>query len=574
MRQENLEFGEALRSLAQRAGVILEPLREEAKAEASLKDRLRKMNTLAAEYFHYLILHSPEGAKARDYLVKRGISDETRDGFQLGYAKEEWQALGNQLTSKGYSWSNLQEAGLVVEREGGGYYDRFRGRLIFPIRDVAGYVVGFGARALGDDVPKYLNSPQTAIFDKSAGLYGIDQAKTAIREQGLVVIVEGYMDVLMAHQHGRRNVVASMGTALTEKQIRVIKKLTKSLVLALDPDAAGDKATLRGLEMAQDAFDKRAVPVPTWRGLIRYEDQLDAEIRVATLPSGRDPDEVIREDAALWDDLVSQALPVVEYYLKSVISGFDLSSPKAKVEAARQVLPLIREIGSSVERSHYLQKLARMLRIDERVLQQEMQSLAIFLARQSKKAQQTPQAAGDRHGRLSAQSGLMFGPELYVLLLILRQPSLLASMNGLLARLELDSLNAEDFVAQEERALFVTMGGLVPTEKEVGWDLHLLRQKVEPSLHPKLEQLLALMENLAFLSDEQAEMDAAACALRLRELRLRRQGEELGYLQEDARAQGDSDAIRQWGGLVNGLAKQLARLQREKASQTSLRSVR
>jgi DNA primase len=218
MRKENLEFGEALRLLAQRAGVTLEPLRPEDKAEASLKDRLRKMNELAAEYFHHLLLNSPEGAKARDYLVMRGISDETRDGFQLGYAKEEWQALGNHLTNKGYSWPNLLEAGLVVEREGGGYYDRFRGRLIFPIRDAAGYVVGFGARALGDAVPKYLNSPQTAIFDKSGGLYGIDQARTAIRDQALVVIVEGYMDVLMAHQLGRKNVVASMGTALTESR--------------------------------------------------------------------------------------------------------------------------------------------------------------------------------------------------------------------------------------------------------------------------------------------------------------------------------------------------------------------
>jgi DNA primase len=257
--------------------------------------------------------------------------------------------------------------------------------------------------------------------------------------------------------------------------------------------------------------------------------------------------------------------------LRSVISRFDLGSPKAKVAAAREVLPLIREIGSSVERSHYVQKLAHMLRVDERVLQQELQSLAISLARQSKKTRQAPQASGDRHGRLSAQPGLMFGPERYMLLLILRQPSLLTSMNELLSRLELEPLSAEDFAGLNERALFEFVGSIVAAPGGAGSDVAALRQRVEAALHPELEQLLALMENLAFLSDEQAELDAAACILRLRELRLRRHGEELGYLQEDARAQGDSDAIRQWGQVVNGLAMQLVRLQREKAAQTSLR---
>ncbi|MGB9879380.1 MAG: DNA primase, partial [Anaerolineae bacterium] len=301
MRRENMEFGEALRLLAERAGVSLEPHREGEEIAGKLIERLRTINSLAAEYFHYLLLNSPEGARARDYLGKRGISEQTREAFQLGYARDEWQALGQYLTSKGYSWSDLLEAGLVLERKEGGYYDRFRGRLIFPIRDVRGHIVGFGARALDDAQPKYLNSPQTPLFDKSSILYGIDQAKNAIREQGFVVIVEGYMDVLMAHQHGRKNVVASMGTALTEKQVRVIKKLTKKLVLALDADAAGDQATIRGLEVAKEALDRRAVPVPTWRGLIRYEDQLDAEIRVAMLPPGQDPDEVIKENAANWD---------------------------------------------------------------------------------------------------------------------------------------------------------------------------------------------------------------------------------------------------------------------------------
>ncbi len=562
MRQENVEFGEALRSLAARAGVSLAPRDEGAAAETRLRDRLRKINALAADYFHHLLLQSPEGSKARSYLDKRGILAETRERFQLGYARDDWQALGNHLTKKDYSWQDLLQAGLIVERQGGGYYDRFRDRLIFPIRNRAGYVVGFGARALDDSPPKYLNSPQTAIFDKSGVLYGIDQAKRAIREQGCAVIVEGYMDVLMAHQHGRENVVASMGTALTEKQIRVIKKLTKRLVLALDADTAGDQATLRGLELAKETFDHRAVPVPTWRGLIHYEDQLDAEIRIVTLPDDLDPDEVIKADVGRWDALIDQALPVVEYYLKGVISRFDLSSPKEKAAAAREVLPLIREIRSAVERSHYLQRLARMLRIDVQALEQELHSKAT--------AQRSTPAVAERYGRLSAQPGLTFGLERYILMLILRRPELLASMNSLLDSLGLAPLAVEDFSGVEERALFYPLSAHIGQHE--GLDLDALLQELEGVLREQLESILAVMESVAFLSDEQAELDAHRCVLDLRELRLRRELEELGYLQADARAQNDSETAKQWGRMVNGLAMQLVRLQKEKALQTSLRS--
>jgi DNA primase len=570
MRRENMDFGEALRLLAQRAGVSLEPLREGEEAETRLKERLYKLNALAAEYFHYVLLNSPEGARARDYLTRRGLSAETLKTFQLGYAREDWQALGQHLTAKGYSWSDLQEAGLVIEGKEHGYYDRFRGRLMFPIRDARANIVGFGARALDDSLPKYLNSPQTAIFDKSGVLYGIDQAKGAIRDAGLVVIVEGYMDVLMAHQCGRKNVVASMGTALTEKHVRIIKKMTKKLVLALDADTAGDQATLRGLEVAKEAFDRRATPVPTWRGLIRYEDQLDAEIRVAVLPPGRDPDEVLKENVGTWDALVNQALPVVEYYLQTVISRFDLHSSKDKAAAAREVLPLIREIGSSVERSHYLQQLAHLLRVDERALEQELEGRKVTRATAGREA--SPAPATERFGRLSAQPGLTFGLEQYVLLLLLKRPEFLASMNALLLGLGMEPLAGEDLTEIDKRAIFEWIAAHI--EQPQPLDLDALRQEVDPSLRPALEAVLSLIEEVAFLSDEQAELDAAKCALRLRELRLHRRNEELRYLQEDARAQNDGEAARNWGRMVDELTMQLVRIQREEAAQTSLKSPR
>jgi DNA primase len=561
MRRENLEFGEALGLLAQRAGVALEPHGKAEAAAGKTKERLQNLNALAAEYFHQLLLSSSEGVKAREYLARRGISDPTREAFQLGCARDDWHALGAHLNARGYSWSDLSEAGLVVEREGGGYYDRFRGRLIFPIRDVRGQIVGFGARALDDSLPKYLNSPQTPLFDKSGVLYGIDQAKDAIRDQGQAVIVEGYMDVLMAHQYGRKNVVASMGTALAEKQIRVLKRLTKKLVLALDPDAAGEEATLRGLETAKEVFDHRAIPVPTWRGWIRFEHHLDAEIRVTTLPAGQDPDELIRADAARWDALIAEALPVVEYYMRSIVRKFDLNSPKDKVAAAREVLPVIREVGSSVERAHYLQELARILRVDERELRRELEG-----------KQATRQAAPsvvERSGRLSGQPGLNFGREMYVLLLLRKHPDLLPLMNGCLAALGLAPLGIDDFSQTEERALFELIARQIGQYNAV--DVDRMYNELEPTLRQAFERMLGLAERAAVLPDEQTELDATFCALHLRQMRLHRQTEQLRYLQDDARAQGDGEATRRWSAMVQQLTVELDSLQKASAAQSTLR---
>jgi len=560
MRRENMEFGEALRFLANRAGVSLQPQTEAQQVLGKLKERLRTINTLAAEYFHYLLVHSPDGAKARDYLHKRGISDETRDLFQLGYAREGWRALGQHLTSKGYSWADLLKAGLVSERDEGGYYDRFRGRLMFPISDIRGQVVGFGARTLGDSVPKYLNSPQTPLFDKGGMLYGLDRAKAVVREQGFLVIVEGYMDVLTAHQYERKNVVASMGTALTEKQVRLIKKLTKKVVLALDSDAAGDQGTLRGLRVAKEGFDQGATPVPTWRGLIRYQTRLDADIRVTTLPPGLDPDEVIQADLSQWDRLVSQALPVVEYYLQAVVSEFDLQSPRDKVAAAREVFPLIREIVSDVERSHYLGKLAKMLRVDEKTLHREMQRRVA--------STQKPVADLGRHGRLSSAPGLTFGLERYVLSVLIQKPELLATMNDALIGLGLEPLGGEDFAQAEERVLFEQMAKHIAQHSDL--DVKRLLQATEPELREGIESLLSLVEGVPLPSEEQAEPDAVTRAIGLRELRLRRRYEELHYLLVDAREQNDASAEQAWKQMADQLAIQLASLQREKGARDSL----
>lgn len=373
MKKEGVDFGEALQILAQKTGVLLTPPQpDESQREA---EKLKEINEAAAEYYHHLLLYSPQSQWARSYLAQRGISAKTIGDFQLGFSLDSWQALSSELSTRGYQEDKLVAAGLLVKKEGGSTYDRFRNRLMFPIRDIAGRVIGFGARALDDSLPKYLNSPQTLIFDKSGVLYSIDRARSGIRKQDLAVVVEGYMDVITAHQYGFENVVASLGTAFTEKQVGIIKKLSKNLTLALDADAAGEMATLRGIEVASHTFDEKVVPLPTPRGLVKYESLLDAEIKVMVLPAGKDPDDIIKESPAEWRRLLEEAPPVVDYTFDLIISKLNLTELKDKSQAVDQLLPLIAEIKHPVRQAHYVQKIARLVAVDEHTLASALRRL-------------------------------------------------------------------------------------------------------------------------------------------------------------------------------------------------------
>jgi len=352
MRKEGVDFGDALRLLAQRAGVVV-PSRSEPGAGKDEKERLYQANAAAAQYFHNLLISSPAGENARKYLVSRGLSQEAVADFQLGFSLDSWDALKQYLTGRGYAENELLAAGLLIETDDKRTLDRFRNRLIFPIFDIKGRITGFGARALDDSHPKYLNSPQTGIFDKSGSLYGINLAHAAIRQQNLAVVVEGYTDVIAAHQYGFNNVVASMGTSVTEKQIASedtetedaskqvisIKKLTKNLVLALDADAAGEKAMLRCID---------------------YENALGAEVKVIVFPEGKDPDNVIRENPDLWRELLKKALPVIDYTFDVVASEFDLSTANGSDLALQRLLPIIAKIKVDTRRDRYLRKLEKV----------------------------------------------------------------------------------------------------------------------------------------------------------------------------------------------------------------------
>ena len=368
MRQEGLEFPDALRMLADRVGIKLRE-RHASEKEDKHRERLHAANEAAAGWYRELLLNSDAARGAREYLGRRGLDDMTSEAFGIGFSPPAWEAALEHLKEKGFAETDLLKAGLLVQGDQG-LHDRFRGRLMFPIRDAKGKAVGFGARALDDSQPKYLNTAQTAVFDKSSVLYAMDRAQTAIRREGRAVVVEGYMDVIAAHQHGFENVVASMGTALTERQVRLLKRQTGNVVLALDADAAGGEAAIRGHDVVRGSVEpsERGVPVVSWRGLVGYQQTASVELKVAVLPPGHDPDDVIRNDQEAWRALIDGASPVLDYRLDVLAATQDLSSANGRSKLAAEFLPLLVPVTDPVVRAHYLQKISRLSGTKERDL--------------------------------------------------------------------------------------------------------------------------------------------------------------------------------------------------------------
>jgi DNA primase len=369
MKREGWDFPEALRFLAERAGVVLEPLTPERKATEDQFERLRELLESAVKLYQYHLLETPAGKQAYDFLIKRGVTRETMQAFGLGFAPPGYETALSHFSAHGYSSDDLAQVGLVNERDTGGFYDKFRNRVMFPIRDATGKMAGFGARILDpEDIPKFLNSPQTALFDKSHLLYGLNQARKPIREHDEVVIVEGYLDVILLHQAGFTNTVSPMGTAINEDQLRLLNKFAHRVLLALDADAAGEKATLRGLELARNAMQHETELVFDAHGLLRHEARLKADVRVTMLPPGMDPDEVVLRDPEEWKRILESARPIVVHVMETLAKGQDLNDAKVKTSIASQVLPLIEDVPSPIERDTYRQQLARMLKVDERSL--------------------------------------------------------------------------------------------------------------------------------------------------------------------------------------------------------------
>lgn len=439
---ENLDFKDALAELAKRAGVQLTPSAPVNPEVDAHRQRLIEINELAAAYYANVLSASAAGSPGRALVDKRAVSDTMVARFRLGFAPDGWDHLLNYLSKRGVDPVQASEAGLLQQRESGGWYDRFRNRLLFPISDREGRIVGFGGRALGDEQPKYLNSPRTPLFDKSALVYGLDLARDAARKNDQIVIVEGYMDVIAAHQFGFENVVASMGTALTEQQIGLVKRLTKRIVLALDADAAGQMATVRGLEAMQDALDHDESPMVDPAGIIRFERKLNAEISIVQLPEGKDPDELIRRNPGTWPDVVASAKPFLDFYINAVVGNQPVDSPTVKTEIVSKVGPLLRQVPDRIVQDHYVNLLAAKLRIDARLVNSEIRRSAI--ARQASPVQ-VGQASAAKASRFQIPKHASH--EDHLMALLLRHRSLCREIIGLLPSGDLNDARNRELLA-------------------------------------------------------------------------------------------------------------------------------
>ena len=371
MERDGLAFPEALAQLAARAGVEVD---ERTKREDARNARLREVMEAAIAFYHAVLTSSKQGAPALDYLRGRGFTDETIERQQLGWAPGGWDALARNLASKRQvNPQELLDCGLASPRQrGGGVYDRFRERVIFPIRDANGHAVGLGGRILGkegraedgtDHGPKYLNSPATPLFDKSRTLYLVDRAKSAIRKSGQAVIVEGYTDALMAHQGGFDNVVASLGTALTPQQVALITRYAKRIALAYDVDAAGEKAGTFGATALEQLI----------RQLARDDSGVELDdVRVVRLPEGKDPDEVVRDEPDRWREEVRTARPIVDHLIDVHARAHDLRTPGGQARFVDAVLPIIRNLPNPVMRDAYLGRVRQVSGVEERTLLEAM----------------------------------------------------------------------------------------------------------------------------------------------------------------------------------------------------------
>ena len=354
MKMEGLDFPGALRLLAAKAGVTLR--RADPKV-ASHRNTLLEIMAATAEWWHRLLVESPQAVAVREYITKRGISEAAVEAFYLGFAPDSWDATGRYLREKGFSDAHIFEAGMLVKKErGDGFYDRFRNRLMFPIHDPHGQVVGFGGRTLNpqETGAKYINTPQTGIYNKSVILYNLHRAKSEIRSVDQAVLVEGYMDALASWEAGVKNVVAVSGTALTNDQIKLLKRFTSNFTIAFDMDPAGAAAAWRGIDLMLSA---------------------ECNVKVITLLFGKDPDECVRKDPAAWPAAVAAAADFMEYCFVKSFERYPKTTAANKKRAAQALLGIIAKLGSTVEQSHWLQRLANALDVPEQILRETLPAI-------------------------------------------------------------------------------------------------------------------------------------------------------------------------------------------------------
>ena len=492
MRAERLDFADAARQLADKAGITIAERREGARGESSYR-----LNKLAASFYRD-VLRSSEGQDGMAYLSERGLDTKVIEAFELGLSPKGGDKLKQYFQTHDVSLDQAVEAGLLRRGEDGSIRDFFWGRLMFPIHDRQGRVTGFGGRALDGSMPKYLNTASTPIFDKSKTLYGLHMSAESIRELGTAVVVEGYMDAIAAHQHGFSNVVASMGTSLTVHQVSRIKSLATTFVLALDPDAAGQEATLRSLESSWGVFQRQMVSSGQ-RSIGPLYQSEQPRLKIAALPTGVDPDKVIRRDSGEWERLVRDAIPYKDYTIHAVASKYDLSTPNGKAQAAEALAPLITGAADPIEQEHYFRKMAGVLGVSASALEASIGKSRPVGPRVGPRRSR---AEGEHKATVSAlaEQGEDFLED-YILAVLIKRPELKEKADG---------LAPEQFHKTEDREVFTHWLGCSTMDE--------LWAGLDQALHDHLQTLLEI--DLVPAGRAEAEEALAQCVRRLEERHL------------------------------------------------------
>lgn len=527
---EGIEFAEALRILAQKAGI---ELRKVSKQQQNHRSRLLDCIAAAARIYHEQLVNAPAAEVARVYLQQRGTAKESSEQFQIGYAPDEWQFLTDALKGQGFTLQEIEQAGLALpSKNGRGYYDRFRGRLMFPLHNVHGNVVGFTGRTLKEDEQggKYVNTPQTDLYNKSAVLYGLHEAKPFIRKMDAAVIVEGQMDVVSAHQAKFRNVVAASGTALTSEQVQLLKRFSSNVIFAFDADAAGIKAAIRGMQIA-----------------IRE----GMNIKIIPMPPGKDPDDLIQESPEAFREVAMQSVPLMEFIIDYTLAQLDLSNVMHKKQATDTLLPLIAQFPDAIEQQHYRQLLSKALGVPATVLQDKMSEIEKAQqqqrnparARQLEQESSTPPAQAKPPSRIR-----QLGERLFALLSVAPQQ----------APYIFEHLIEAGILDEELKALYKEM------EIEYNQRGSIDRSQLASSnerLRQKWNELQLIADELyASFSPQQQEQELLTVLESINRFALKTRLVTLQQELADAEAQGNSEAVQALSNEWTQLTEQLKKL--------------
>lgn len=517
MEKENLSFPEAMRSLAQRYNLTIPQKSRLSPQLAKLEEQIFKVNENALAFFRKNLFRTAEGERALHYLKKRAITDQIAQELKIGYALNSWNSLVSFFEGKGEEAKILEKAGLVLYNEKkNSYYDRFRGRIIFPIFSLTGKVVAFGGRTIFDEEPKYLNSPDTPVYSKGKLLYGLNLCKESIRGEGTAIIVEGYTDFLALYQAGIKNVAASLGTSLTPDQVSLAQRFAPRMIISYDGDAAGRNAALR------------AIPICFERG---------AEVRVLTLPSEVDPDNFIKEHGAEeFRILIQKSIPALKFFVDSLLEGGRAETPEEKARIARNVVAEVEKIPDPIIRSEYLKWLSEYLVIDEGLIRRMIQE---------PRPEDKPE---EREAFLPAEKRL--------LQILLEDETIAPYVFG--------EIKEEYFHGLKSKPIFVALRDCF--KNDIRPTFHELKQKVEPSLSSSLSKALLEKEQLPTVEE------AFECLNALRQLSLENRSKELKAEIAKSERNGEKEKVGSLLAEMDQIKKQLLDLSQRKYENLSLNS--